>query len=71
MCKKCEFNLIAVTVQGILFQDDNGVEYKFNIIEQTEFIDDQSYQAHRSSSNQVYYKRSAQTKVELQCLVVC
>ncbi|CAK8692908.1 unnamed protein product [Clavelina lepadiformis] len=44
-------------------QDDNGLDYKFNIIEQTEFIDDQSYQPHRSSSNQLYCKRCAQTKI--------
>lgn len=44
-------------------QDDNGLRYKFNVVEQTEFIDDQSYQPHRSSSNQNYYKRCAQTKV--------
>uniref|UniRef100_H2YDJ7 Uncharacterized protein n=1 Tax=Ciona savignyi TaxID=51511 RepID=H2YDJ7_CIOSA len=44
-------------------KDDNGLDYKFNVIEQTEFIDDQSYQPHRSSSNQLYVKRCAQTKI--------
>nr|XP_018670541.1 rho GTPase-activating protein 35 isoform X1 [Ciona intestinalis]XP_026693614.1 rho GTPase-activating protein 35 isoform X2 [Ciona intestinalis] len=44
-------------------KDDSGIDYKFNVIEQTEFIDDQSYQPHRSSSNQLYVKRCAQTKI--------
>nr|CAB3222851.1 rho GTPase-activating protein 35 [Phallusia mammillata] len=44
-------------------QDDSGLDYKFNVIEQTEFIDDQTYEAHRTSSNLLYHKRCAQTKV--------
>ena len=42
---------------------DETDNLKFHVIEQTEFIDDQSYRSHRSSSNQTYFKRCYQTKV--------
>jgi len=46
----------------VIKQDEVG-QIKFHVIEQTEFIDDQSYRPHRSSSNQNYFKRCCQTKV--------
>lgn len=48
---------------GEVIKNDDGGELKFHVIEQTEFIDDQSYRPHRSSSNQNYFKRCCQTKV--------
>ncbi|XP_032821017.1 rho GTPase-activating protein 5-like [Petromyzon marinus] len=42
---------------------DEGQEYIFNVVEQTEFIDDATFQPHRSSNPQHYIKRAAATKL--------
>ncbi|KAF6717662.1 Rho GTPase-activating protein 5 [Oryzias melastigma] len=43
---------------------DEGLEYKIHIIEQTEFIDDQTFLPHRSTNLQPYTKRAAATKLQ-------
>ncbi|XP_043911440.1 rho GTPase-activating protein 35 [Protopterus annectens] len=42
---------------------EDGSEYKLNVVEQTEFIDDQTFQPHRSTALQPYIKRAAATKL--------
>ncbi|KAE8587571.1 hypothetical protein XENTR_v10022019 [Xenopus tropicalis] len=43
---------------------EDGVDCKSNIIEQTEFIDDQTFLPHRSTNLQPYIKRAANTKLQ-------
>ncbi|XP_028294720.1 rho GTPase-activating protein 5 [Gouania willdenowi] len=43
---------------------DEGLECKIQIIEQTEFIDDQTFLPHRSTNLQPYTKRAAATKLQ-------
>nr|XP_006119695.1 rho GTPase-activating protein 35 [Pelodiscus sinensis] len=42
---------------------EDCVECKMHIVEQTEFIDDQTFQPHRSTALQPYIKRAAATKL--------
>lgn len=42
---------------------EEGQDYVFNVVEQTEFIDDATYQAHRISVPQHYIKRAAATRL--------
>lgn len=42
---------------------DEGWEYSFRVVEQTEFIDDATFQPHRSTNLQPYVKRAAATKL--------
>lgn len=42
---------------------EEGQEYRMNVVEQTEFIDDQTFQPHRSTALQPYIKRAASTKL--------
>jgi len=42
---------------------DEGVEYQFNIIEQTEFMDDSTFQAFKVGKMDPYSKRCTATKV--------
>ncbi|XP_025905671.1 rho GTPase-activating protein 35-like [Nothoprocta perdicaria] len=42
---------------------DEGGEWRAHVVEQTEFIDDQTFQAHRSTALQPYAKRAAATKL--------
>lgn len=39
------------------------MECKMHVVEQTEFIDDQTFQPHRSTTLQPYIKRAAATKL--------
>ena len=43
---------------------DEGVDFTFNVIEQTEFIDDSSFQPFRSGKADPYYKRCAAIKLQ-------
>lgn len=43
---------------------DEGVDYRFKVIEQTEFIDDSSFQPFKSGKTEPYYKRCAITKLQ-------
>ena len=43
---------------------DEGMEYVFRIIEQTEFMDDSSFQAFKCGKTDHYAKRCAATKVQ-------
>ncbi|XP_061675919.1 rho GTPase-activating protein 5 [Syngnathoides biaculeatus] len=43
---------------------DEGLDCKIQVIEQTEFIDDQTFQAHRSTNMQQYSKRAATAKLQ-------
>ncbi|KAG7466472.1 hypothetical protein MATL_G00165160 [Megalops atlanticus] len=43
---------------------DDGLEYKIQVIEQTEFIDDQTFLPHRSTNLQPYTKRAAASKLQ-------
>uniref|UniRef100_A0A1A8N9J9 Rho GTPase activating protein 5 n=2 Tax=Nothobranchius rachovii TaxID=451742 RepID=A0A1A8N9J9_9TELE len=43
---------------------DEGLDCKIQVIEQTEFIDDQTFLPHRSTNLQPYTKRSAATKLQ-------
>lgn len=43
---------------------DDGLDCKIQIIEQTEFIDDQTFLPHRSTNLQPYTKRAAATKLQ-------
>ncbi|XP_066550074.1 rho GTPase-activating protein 5 [Amia ocellicauda] len=43
---------------------DDGLECKIQIIEQTEFIDDQTFLPHRSTNLQPYTKRAAASKLQ-------
>ncbi|TNN01807.1 hypothetical protein fugu_011189 [Takifugu bimaculatus] len=42
---------------------EEGQECRINVVEQTEFIDDQTFQPHRSTALQPYIKRAASTKL--------
>nr|XP_032800297.1 rho GTPase-activating protein 5-like [Petromyzon marinus] len=42
---------------------DGGREYVFNVVEQTEFVDDATFQPHRSSDSRHYVKRAAATRL--------
>uniref|UniRef100_I3JFB1 Rho GTPase-activating protein 35 n=1 Tax=Oreochromis niloticus TaxID=8128 RepID=I3JFB1_ORENI len=42
---------------------EEGSECRINVVEQTEFIDDQTFQPHRSTALQPYIKRAASTKM--------
>ncbi|XP_067875123.1 rho GTPase-activating protein 35 [Heterodontus francisci] len=42
---------------------EEGVECQIHVVEQTEFIDDQTFQPHRSTALQPYIKRAAATKL--------
>ncbi|XP_068106178.1 rho GTPase-activating protein 35 [Hyperolius riggenbachi] len=44
-------------------QLEDCVECKVHVVEQTEFIDDQTFQPHRSTALQPYIKRAASTKL--------
>ncbi|XP_060615470.2 LOW QUALITY PROTEIN: rho GTPase-activating protein 5 [Anolis sagrei] len=43
---------------------EDGVDCKIHVIEQTEFIDDQTFLPHRSTNLQPYIKRAAATKLQ-------
>uniref|UniRef100_UPI00398E596B rho GTPase-activating protein 5 isoform X1 n=1 Tax=Pristiophorus japonicus TaxID=55135 RepID=UPI00398E596B len=43
---------------------EEGTEYKVQVIEQTEFIDDQTFLPHRSTNLQLYIKRAAVSKLQ-------
>ncbi|KAM9777893.1 rho GTPase-activating protein 5 [Neosynchiropus ocellatus] len=43
---------------------DDGLDCKIQVIEQTEFIDDQTFLPHRSTNLQPYTKRAAATKLQ-------
>lgn len=43
--------------------DDNGQEYNFHIVEQTEFVDDATFQPFKVGKMETYLKRSTATKV--------
>ncbi|XP_024268620.1 rho GTPase-activating protein 5 [Oncorhynchus tshawytscha] len=45
-------------------RSDDGLECKIQIIEQTEFIDDQTFLPHRSTNLQPYTKRAAASKIQ-------
>ncbi|XP_041131661.1 rho GTPase-activating protein 5-like [Polyodon spathula] len=47
-----------------MYRNDDGLECKIQVIEQTEFIDDQTFQPHRSTNLQPYIKRSAAAKLQ-------
>ncbi|XP_028817765.1 rho GTPase-activating protein 35 [Denticeps clupeoides] len=42
---------------------EEGAECRMHVVEQTEFIDDQTFQPHRSTALQPYIKRAASTKL--------
>ncbi|XP_013793213.1 rho GTPase-activating protein 190-like, partial [Limulus polyphemus] len=42
---------------------DEGVDFNFNVVEQTEFIDDSSFQPFKSSKTDPYYKRCTTIKL--------
>ncbi|GFT88469.1 rho GTPase-activating protein 190 [Nephila pilipes] len=42
---------------------EDGVDFNFHVIEQTEFIDDSSFQPFKSGKTDPYYKRSSATKL--------
>ncbi|XP_030634540.1 rho GTPase-activating protein 35 isoform X2 [Chanos chanos] len=42
---------------------EEGMECRMHVVEQTEFIDDQTFQPHRSTALQPYIKRAASTKL--------
>ncbi|XP_006627687.1 rho GTPase-activating protein 35 [Lepisosteus oculatus] len=44
-------------------QMEEGPECRMHVVEQTEFIDDQTFQPHRSTALQPYIKRAAATKL--------
>lgn len=43
---------------------DEGVEYQFQIIEQTEFVDDATFQPFKVGKMEPYYKRCAGTRIQ-------
>ncbi|XP_039623981.1 rho GTPase-activating protein 35 [Polypterus senegalus] len=47
----------------VLRSPEEGWECRLNVVEQTEFIDDQTFQPHRSTALQPYIKRAAATKL--------
>ncbi|XP_064421040.1 rho GTPase-activating protein 5 isoform X2 [Latimeria chalumnae] len=48
----------------VAYSGEDGVECKIQVIEQTEFIDDQTFLPHRSTNLQPYVKRAAATKLQ-------
>ncbi|KAI2570905.1 ARHGAP5 isoform 9, partial [Pan troglodytes] len=48
----------------IIQNSEDGVECKIHVIEQTEFIDDQTFLPHRSTNLQPYIKRAAASKLQ-------
>ncbi|XP_017568923.1 rho GTPase-activating protein 5 [Pygocentrus nattereri] len=48
----------------VLHRGDDGLECRIQVIEQTEFIDDQTFLPHRSTNLQPYTKRAATTKLQ-------
>ncbi|KAG5857473.1 hypothetical protein ANANG_G00019830 [Anguilla anguilla] len=48
---------------------DDGLECKIQVIEQTEFIDDQTFLPHRSTNLQPYTKRAAASKLQSEKLM--
>lgn len=42
---------------------DEGLDYTFQVVEQTEFIDDSSFQPFKSGKTEPYYKRCVATKL--------
>lgn len=47
----------------VIKASDEGVDYQFSIIEQTEFIDDSSFQPFKGGKMEPYVKRCAATKI--------
>lgn len=47
----------------VIKTSDEGVDYQFNVIEQTEFIDDASFQPFKGGKMEPYVKRCASTKI--------
>ena len=43
---------------------DEGVDLTFNVVEQTEFVDDSSFQPFKSGKTEPYYKRCASIKLQ-------
>ncbi|XP_026085471.1 LOW QUALITY PROTEIN: rho GTPase-activating protein 5 [Carassius auratus] len=48
----------------VFHRGDDGLECRIQVIEQTEFIDDQTFLPHRSTNLQPYTKRAANTKIQ-------
>ncbi|XP_017768448.1 PREDICTED: rho GTPase-activating protein 190 isoform X5 [Nicrophorus vespilloides] len=48
----------------VIKTSDEGVDYQFSIIEQTEFIDDASFQPFKGGKMEPYVKRCASTKIQ-------
>ncbi|KAJ0009210.1 hypothetical protein NQD34_016625 [Periophthalmus magnuspinnatus] len=48
----------------VCHRGDDGLDCRIQIIEQTEFIDDQTFLPHRSTNLQPYTKRAASTKLQ-------
>ncbi|MCJ8736998.1 hypothetical protein PDJAM_G00018890 [Pangasius djambal] len=48
----------------VLHRGDDGLDCRIQVIEQTEFIDDQTFLPHRSTNLQPYPKRAATTKLQ-------
>ncbi|XP_069494567.1 rho GTPase-activating protein 5 [Ambystoma mexicanum] len=48
----------------VIQSGEEGIECKNHVIEQTEFIDDQTFLPHRSTNLQPYIKRAAATKLQ-------
>lgn len=48
----------------VLHRGDDGLECRIQVLEQTEFIDDQTFLPHRSTNLQPYTKRAATTKLQ-------
>ena len=49
---------------GEVVKTDEGVDFTFNVAEQTEFIDDSSFQPFKSGKPEPYYRRCAATKLQ-------
>lgn len=48
----------------VIKTSEEGVEYQFSVIEQTEFIDDASFQPFKGGKMEPYVKRCAATKIQ-------
>ncbi|XP_025830625.1 rho GTPase-activating protein 190-like isoform X2 [Agrilus planipennis] len=48
----------------VIKTSEEGVDYQFNVIEQTEFIDDASFQPFKGGKMEPYVKRCAATKIQ-------
>ncbi|XP_043929817.1 LOW QUALITY PROTEIN: rho GTPase-activating protein 5 [Protopterus annectens] len=48
----------------VQYSGEEGIDCRIQVIEQTEFIDDQTFSAHRSTNLQPYIKRAAATKLQ-------